>query len=70
MYDNDKQRMIKFKQKNKKKVEPQDIKLKWVQFIVLFQQELNCDSFKQSTVSKVEFVSFRNNARKWSWKFL
>lgn len=27
MYDNDKQRMIKFKQKNKKKVEPQDIKV-------------------------------------------
>lgn len=60
MYDNDKQRMIKFKPR---------IKLnhkisKGVQFIVLFQQELNCDSFKQSTVSKVEFVSFGNNARK------
>lgn len=53
MYGNDKQRMIKFKPR---------IKLnhnisKWVQFIVLFQQQLNCDSFKQSAVSKDEFMS-------------
>ena len=48
-----KQRMIKFKPW---------IKLNYnisrlVQFIVLFQQQLNCNSFKQSAVSKVEFMS-------------